>query len=163
MTESITITPFMNLKLGTFKNWGELKRAIEEAGMSISDRADDMADQPEFVLALEQAEVKLVCPSVSDLGFPEGSNYRRIRDRARELGLFSCPPEVGPQLRLQCINQPSELIVIAMEPIIVSGQGCGLFVLDNNPKQGPFLGGCRVRYNQFWQSNYRFVFIDSKE
>jgi len=62
--------------------------------------------------------------SVADLGFPEGAFTREIigseRDRdpfghpapftggrGKRLGLTLCSPDVGPQLRLEYVEQPS--------------------------------------------------------
>lgn len=66
----------------------------------ISDDAQSMMDNLEFI-TLEKAEViDLVRLKVRDLGFLQRIRLQDICTKAEELGLELCPPEVGPQLRL---------------------------------------------------------------
>lgn len=57
--------------------------------------------------ATQETELNLVCLSLTELGFrgKEVTN-REILQRARELNLTLCPAEVGPQLRIQYLDQP---------------------------------------------------------
>ena len=41
-----------------------------------------------------------------DLGFPDGATTAQLFKRASELGLELCPPELGPHLRLEYLDQP---------------------------------------------------------
>ena len=55
-----------------------------------------------------------------------------IYQRARQAGLELCPAEVGPQLRLDYLNQPlGEALDIAMEPVPTYGGEPTLLTLAN--------------------------------
>ncbi len=107
------------IEIGTgLKTSYDFCKAIRDAGMGSTSWADDVLGKSEFVTAPIKAEVDLTMVSVRDLGFKEGATLGQIYARAKELGLELCPPEVGPQLRLQYPDQPMEMsIFIAMEPI----------------------------------------------
>lgn len=67
-------------------------------------------------------EAKLIRLRVGDLGFPGGATTDQIFAKAQELGLELCPPEVGPQFRLQYVNQPmNEYVYVGMKQISDSG------------------------------------------
>ena len=89
----------------------------------LEDLANEIIGRPEFTLSRTRTEVDLVVLSAFDLGFgsQEGGSGASIGDiyaRAKLLGLALCPPEVGPQLRLQYLDQPpDEVLHIAMRPI----------------------------------------------
>ena len=111
------------IKLGTgFKKADDFRRALRDGEFRLSDWASDILGKPAFTVASEETEVDLVKVTVAELGFKKGARRDQIYERAKELGLEFCPPEVGPQLRLQYQDQPNgEWILVAMEPIIGSG------------------------------------------
>jgi hypothetical protein len=81
--------------------------------------ANEIIGRPAFGLSRTRTEVDLVVLSVFELGFgKQGASLKDIYARAKSLGFALCPPEVGPQLRLQYLEQPpGEVLHIAMEPI----------------------------------------------
>jgi hypothetical protein len=81
--------------------------------------ANEIIGRPAFALSRTRTEVDLVVLSVSELGFgKQGASLNNIYARAESLGFALCPPEVGPQLRLQYLEQPpGEVLHIAMDPI----------------------------------------------
>jgi hypothetical protein len=81
--------------------------------------ANEIIGRPAFALSRTKSELDLVILSAFDLGFgKEGASIKDIFARAELLGFALCPPEVGPQLRLQYLDQPpGELLHIAMQPI----------------------------------------------
>lgn len=104
--------------------------ALEQAGMRISDYARHLLESEDFRNSLterkkqkkDKEELKLVRLTVKDLGFSKGATFEQIYNKAQELGLELCPPEVGPEYRLQYTNQPmSEWVRIGMKQI--SGPG----------------------------------------
>jgi hypothetical protein len=107
------------IKLGTgLQTAGDFRKAIKSAGMKINGWANDVLGAPAFTVAESEMEVELVVCSVAELGFKDGAIYKDIYVRAQELGLNLCPPEVGPQLRLQYTDQPKgEYLSIVMESV----------------------------------------------
>lgn len=112
---------------------------------------------------------------VAELGFPEGALTREIigseRDRdlfgnsapftggrGNQLGLELCPPDVGPQLRLDYDNQPSgERLHVAMKPITAADGEPRIFVVAHN-SDGLSLDAARARPDDKWASDDTFVF-----
>ena len=135
------------IDLGTFRNANELRDAldsahcrIERVGSKFAGQAppavpiyndgtapychlealaNEIIGRPAFTLSRTKSELALVVLSVFDLGFgKQGASIKDIFARAEFLGFALCPPEVGPQLRLQYLDQPpGELLHIAMQPI----------------------------------------------
>jgi hypothetical protein len=106
------------IRLGTFKNADEARRALKSAGCSVSTWATNILGRPDFTLSETLQEVDLVNVSVEDLGFKNSASHADICKRALELGLKLCSPEVGVQLRLQWSDQPKgTFVVIGMEAI----------------------------------------------
>ena len=98
----------------------------------VGDWANSVLEQPAFTIATEETEVDLVVVSVSELGFQYRATRAQIYQRAQEFGLELCPPEVGPQLRLQYQEQhEDESLLVGIEPMDVSdGNLCVVRVRD---------------------------------
>jgi hypothetical protein len=151
------------IQLGTgLQTADDFRKAVKSAGMKIGDWANDILGKPAFTATTSETEVELVVASVAELGFKDGATRKDIYVRAQELGLDLCPPEVGPQLRLQYTDQPKgEWLVIAMEPIADSDGFLNLFNVVHvddvrwlNASYGsPF---------SFWFGHSRFVFLRRK-
>lgn len=127
------------IKLGTgIKTVDDFRLAFHDAkdscgdSFKINDRAIDMIGKSAFKADTEEFEVDLVKVTIAELGFVNDSTNEQIYKRAQESGLELCPPEVGPQLRLQYKNQSNgEQLFIAMEPIVViSGTHMGVFSVE---------------------------------
>ncbi len=120
-------------------------------------------------------QVHTVRLRVVDLGFPEGGLTREIiganedRDlfgqlapfsggRYRQLGLELCPPDVGPNLRLDYTDQPQgERLCIAMKPILASDGEPRIFVVEHTA-EGLSLNAARARQDDRWSPDDLFVF-----
>jgi hypothetical protein len=129
----------------------DFKRAMEAAGMKIGyyeiEREKfDATDASEFATYRIETEMELVVVTVSEIGFNQCATPAEVWARAEEIGLSLCPPEVGPQLRLQYLDQPNaEWLQIAMLPI-----SCG-----KNPNSAclykqTIFGLSRDEYSGFW-------------
>lgn len=66
----------------------------------ISDSATHILTKPEFETLKKKEVADLVKLKVADLGFSSASTVEKVFEKAEELGLELCPPEVGPILRL---------------------------------------------------------------
>ena len=147
------------IKLGTgLKTAEEFRRVLRDGEFRLSDWASDILGKPAFKAADEETEVDLVKVTVAELGFKKGARRNQIYERARDLGLELCPPEVGPQLRLQYQDQPNgEWILVAMEPIVDSDGDPRLFDVGRDAS-GLWLYSCWCAPGRFWDADDQWVF-----
>jgi len=151
------------ITLGTgLKTAKNFRKALKDAGCKIGDWGNDILGQRTFTVSTEKTEVDLVAVTVAGLGFTGGATRKDIYERAQELGLSLCPAEVGPQLRLQYLDQPmDEWLVVGMEPIAVSDDYLHVFHVERDGA-GRWLGGDFGYPDFFWGGGYRFVFVRRK-
>lgn len=154
---------FKTIKLGTgLKSADDFRVALKDGGLRINGCASDILDMPAFTAVSQKTEVDLVVVSVAELGFKDGASRDDIYKRAEELGLEFCPPEVGPQLRLQFKDQPSgEWLLIGMEPITDSDGYLFVFFVGCDGS-GLWLSGLYGRPGYFWYGYLRWVFLRRK-
>jgi len=147
------------IKLGTgLKTAEEFRRVLRDGEFRLSDWASDILGKPAFKAADEETEVDLVKVTVVELGFKKGARRNQIYERARDLGLELCPPEVGPQLRLQYQDQPNgEWILVAMEPIVDSDGDPRLFLVERSDS-GLWLSSFWGDPGGFWDAGRQWVF-----
>ena len=147
------------IKLGTgLKTAEEFRRVLRDGEFRLSDWASDILGKPAFKAADEETEVDLVKVTVAELGFKKGARRNQIYERARDLGLELCPPEVGPQLRLQYQDQPNgEWILVAMEPIVDSDGDPKLFNVERNDSE-LWLNSNWSNPDNFWNADNQWVF-----
>jgi len=148
------------IKLGTgIKDGKSFIKAIEDAGKKVSEWAKDMLGKKAFTAASQEMKVELVKLTVRDLGFAETTRYDKICERALQLGLQLCPNEVGPQLRLQYVDQPNgEWIWVAMEAIRASDGDLSLFGVEHDGNDLWLNGSCADPGDLFDPDN-TFVFV----
>jgi hypothetical protein len=104
--------------LGFHRGVDSYRDALDAAKMKIGDAADEILGRPAFHYVKEKVEVELTLVSAAELGVETESPLSEVYQRATQFGLTLCPPEVGPQLRLDYRNQPvGESLLIAMEPV----------------------------------------------
>jgi hypothetical protein len=147
--------------LGTYKTIDALREALHAKRIHVGDTADDVVGGPAFKLSKIRRDTRLVVLAVAKLGFKEeGASLADIYAHARQHGLELCPAEVGPQLRLQYLNQPlGEFLHIAMAPIAGHGGEPTDFTVGNGGA-GLILIGGDAHSNVIMPSAVRFVFID---
>lgn len=151
------------IRLGMgLKTADDFRHALRAGGYRIGDWANCLFDRSAFNAAGQEMEVNLVRVSSSELGFPKGAARQQIYDRAKELGLDLCPPEVGPQLRLQYKGQPKgEWLTIGMKPITDSDDNLMLFsVVDGGDDL--WLSCCCGGPDDFWYWGDDWVFLSRK-
>jgi hypothetical protein len=97
----------------------ELIQELEESNMNISQRTESMLlNKEEFIHTENREEITLIRLTVRDLGFNTSATTDQIERRAKELGLELCPPDTGPNYRLQYKDQPlNEWVRVGMKPI----------------------------------------------
>ena len=106
----------MTLQLDKDKTPDQYETEITNLEYNISDGVKHMLQN---MKPLEQSEaVDIVSFTVAQLGFTERTSYSKIKERASELGLKLCPPQVGPELRTMYTDQPNGTYkLVAMEVI----------------------------------------------
>jgi len=146
------------VKLGSgLKTADDFRKALNDNGFRVSSWADDIL--PAFTVATEATEVDLVKVTVSELGFKKGARRDQIYERAKELGLELCPPEVGPQLRLQYKDQPNEeWIFVGMEPITDSDGDLSVFCVERIDSE-LWLSSPWSYPDRVWHSGLQWVFV----
>jgi hypothetical protein len=107
------------ITVGTFTDTFALLNALDAAGCSFGDLVGQIFARPAFTLSATKTNVELFAVSAAELGFQtDTASLTDIYARAKQLGFGLAAAEIGPQLRLQYIDQPiGEFLVIGMEPI----------------------------------------------
>jgi hypothetical protein len=130
--------------LGEFANSFALRNALDAADCGTGDLAEEILARPAFTLASTKTDVDLVVVSATDLGLTtEFVSLRDVYARAEKFGLSLAPAEVGPELRLQYLDQPiGEFLHVGMKPImtwrgdpiifVVVNGGAGLILIGKN-------------------------------
>ena len=79
---------------------------------------------------------------------------------ALEQGLELCPAEVGPQLRLQYLDQPKDdAFLIAIEPISDSDGLLSIFSIERGDSGRLGLLVNNGNPSCFWSGSQKFVFV----
>src|SRR5262245_19696353 len=92
--------------LGSHKGVDSYRDALDAAKMKIGDAADEILGRPAFQYVREKTEVELTLVSAAELGVERESSLSDLYQRATQLGLDMCHPEVGTQLRLDSLDLP---------------------------------------------------------
>lgn len=146
-----------NIEIGG-KSKEQLISEMQAQGINISDYANSMMENPDFITGTSREEAKLVRLTVADLGFKMSTTIDQIYERAQALGLELCPPDTGPNYRLQYKDQPlGEWVRIGMKQISGSGGSPSVFRLERSGR-GLWLNNDWAEPDDAWYSNDGFVF-----
>jgi hypothetical protein len=110
----------------------------------LGDSAAEIIARPAFYLSRTRQELDLVVVSLIELGFPadEDVTLEDIYARADMLGFGLCPAEVGPQLRLQYLDQKiGEFLRVGMQPIATYAGEPTDFTIGNGGSGLVLIGG----------------------
>jgi hypothetical protein len=133
------------ITIGQYKGANAIRAAIDTApcSVAIGDQADEILGRPAFPFSRSTVDIDLVVVAVAELGFgPDGASLRDIYARAGTFGLELCPPEVGPILRLNYLDQPlGEFLHVAMRPVATYGGELVDFTLGNAGTALLLIGG----------------------
>lgn len=148
-----------NIEITTTKTSEQYTKDLEKEGYLVSSWALDILNKMEVLKQNEN--IDLVTLSVRQLGFPNSATLQEIYDRAKEFGLGLCPPQVGPELRLNYKNQPNnEWLTIAMESVI--GHGDWRLFRVRRGGSGSWLDTGGGGFDAYWGGNIHFVFRSRK-
>lgn len=147
-----------------------LVRELEHKGIYFHKYARKMMFSQDFVTLKAPEQVILVRLKVSDLGFSKfPPTLDQIYQKALDLGLDLCPPEVGPELRLKYDGPSSgETLYVGMKQIDLPDEDYSnkpephVFVLErdkyNSKKDGIKLIGLFALKSHHGQLGDEFVF-----
>jgi hypothetical protein len=155
------VTPnWKTISVGSQSNVGALRDALRRKRCRVGPIVAELLDLPDFNLSNARERVQLVTLSVTELGFQDKTaTLARIYERAAKLGYELCPAEIGPQLRLQYMNQPlGEFLHIAMQPI-ATRQGRPMILAVANGGEGLILIGSDGSPDFRPSLTSRFVFV----
>lgn len=152
------------IKLGTgLKTTDDFRTALKSCNCKINNFSDNiLAKLPKAFEISEETDVDLVLVSVAELGFKDGASRKDIYNKCQTIGLELCPPEVGPQLRLQYKDQlKNEWLLIGMEPITDSDGSHQVFYVSHD-SDGLWLSSLYGYPDAFWDGGVRWVFVRLK-
>lgn len=149
------------ITIGNIKTLDEIKSAIISKGFRIGSWAEDVLNSSAFTLAIDESQIDLYKVTPRDLGFIDGAYLAEVYWRAGELGLKLCPLEVGPQLRIQYLDQPKkESLQIAMESQRDSEDHKSQFRVVYGGDGFVWLVGDHKHPKDFWKVDEPFIFTD---
>lgn len=113
------VSRWKTITIGTFADPMRLRNELDSMGCNVGGQAAEVLARPAFTVRSQETYVELVALSPAQLGFTSDTvTLARVYERARQLGLELAAAEIGPQLRIQYLDQPmGEFLIIAMEPI----------------------------------------------
>ncbi|OAF20005.1 hypothetical protein AXW67_34260 [Bradyrhizobium neotropicale] len=132
------------ITLGNFSNSLTLRNALDANGCHVGGSAEEVLARPAFIVSSRKKNVELVTVSAAELGFKTDTvTLASIYARAKRLGFGIAPAEIGPQLRLQYLDQPTgEFLIIGMDSIktwsgeeiilTVANGGAGLILIGQD-------------------------------
>lgn len=103
-----SFTPDFTLTFRTYRSGTDLLNALIEEKCKISPWSIQALKNPDFPVMAAEITVDIVVVSMLEMGFAEDAlvPLGTIYNRARQMGLETCPVETAVQLRLQFIDQP---------------------------------------------------------
>jgi hypothetical protein len=149
-----------SVQIGTFANKGALYEALENADCQIGDTAEQILVAPEFRLSSTAMKLDVFVVSVAELGIVrENVALKDVFEQAQRLGFALPTAEVGPQLRLQYLDQPiGEFLELAMAPITTRDGSSSIFVVANGGA-GLLLLGEEINSTAEFHPSSRFAFV----
>ncbi|MFA5967541.1 MAG: hypothetical protein WC805_03500 [Patescibacteria group bacterium] len=135
--------------------------ALESGGYKIGNWARDIMNKLAFMAGFDVNSVELMLATTKELTGKDTATTTEIFDAIRKVGSL-CPAWAGPELRKQYSDQPNgEWLRIAMEPIVDSNGGPGLFSVERDGS-GLWLDYYFDVPDHFWHADDRWVFCRRK-
>lgn len=147
----------LTVKIGTHKTIKSLREDLEKNNCKISSFAEGIVSK--VTLAKKPETLNLEVWSGEELGLEDRATTSDIYAAAKKQGLEPCPAEVGPQLRLQYLDQPKyEYLLVGMELLTDSDGFLRLFYIAHDV-DGLWLYGSFGRADYQWCASYRWCFV----
>ncbi|MEO2259629.1 helicase [Paenibacillus amylolyticus] len=84
----------------------QLIQKLDQHSILLNKYGEQLINDERFIVSNTKQSLQTVELTVRQLGFSDGATTLQLFRRANELGLESCPVELGPYLRLQYLDQP---------------------------------------------------------
>jgi hypothetical protein len=135
------------IKLGTGTASGPaFADALKAKGVTVTtggttNSAEELLGKADFAIAAQPTSVELIRVTPRELGFDKRKpEHDLLYKKAKELGLGACSLEVGPQLRLQYLNQPKgEMLFVGIQKEANYAMNRLSYALSNETKKKPGL------------------------
>ena len=120
------------ITLGTHRSGADLLDTLTEKKCRVSLWSTQALENPDFPVVAAEITVDIVIVSMLEMGFAEGelATLDTIYDRAKQMGLETCPLETAAQLRLQFLKQPDwtteerlGVFFVGSEPFVLTREG----------------------------------------
>ena len=120
------------ITLGTHRRGADLLDRLIEEKCRVSLWSAQALENPDFPVAAEETTVDIVVVSMLEIGFAAGelATLDTIYNRAKQMGLETCPVEIAAQLRLQFLDQPNWTtggrlgsFFVMSEPFVLTREG----------------------------------------
>ena len=113
------VATWKTITIGTFADSLALRNELASKGCNVGAQAAEILARPTFTVSSQKTNVELLDLSPAQLGFTSDTvTLASVYARAQQFGLELAAAEVGPQLRLQYLDQPiGEFLIIGMDPI----------------------------------------------
>ena len=120
------------LTLGTHRSGADLLGALMAEKCRVSVWSAQALENPDFPVAVAKTTMDIAVVSMREMGFAAGelASLETIYNRAKQMGLETCPVETGAQLRLQYLEQPDwrtggrlGSFFVASEPFVLTRDG----------------------------------------
>ncbi len=157
------VATWKTITIGTFTDSLEMRDELDSMGCGVGGQAAEILARPTFILSPHKTDVELVVVSPAQLGLTsDTATLANVYAHAVQRGLELAAAEIGPQLRIQYLDQPmGEFLIIGMEPIKTwSGEPIILNVANGGA--GLILIGQDGRPSAEVPLTSRFVFAHSR-
>lgn len=148
------------IKIGTgLKSDSDFINALNDAHCVLGEWACAMIRNDAFAASDVETELDLIVVSNHTLGFRKATILSETFARAKEYGLQFCPVEVGPQLRMQYLDQQvRDSLIVAMEPIPALADTPNVFEVRTNYDGTKVLVGAAAIPDALYSLETFFVF-----
>lgn len=152
----------------------QLIQALQDSSVLLNKYGEMLLADDRLIVSSSTYSLKTVELAVSNLGLPNGATTPEILHKATELGLYICPLELGPYLRLFYLDQPefaadtskshqapTGSVTVASEPLTEDDEfPKGFYLRKMDGKL--WLRGYIADNFHIWNPDDRFIFCQRK-
>ncbi len=151
----------IEIEIGNGIRAGDFIGVLQDLKCNISDTAKEMIGNFSHTTKFARRTYEVVFMSGEELGFDKPVSREEICARAEEFSLELCFDEMGPQLRIQWIDQPvHSSVLMAMEPVLDAQGYPQIFTVGRGDEEcGKWLSAVSGQDDCLWAPLYIWAFI----